>query len=306
MVAKSKYIWLDGKLVDWDDANVHVLTHTLHYGTGAFEGIRCYKRADGRSAVFRLREHIERLLESCHIVCMEPEFDVDALVNACVETIQANGLESCYIRPLAFLGDGAMGVYASNPTRIAIITWKWGSYLGDEGLKNGSRAKVSSVSRAGVNGSMVRGKLSGQYIISTLAKREAITNGYHEAILLDDRGYVAEASGENIFMVKRGVVYTSPLSSPILAGITRDTIMTLLKETGLEVVERTFTRDELYIADEIFMTGTAAAVTPVREIDDRVIGTGKPGPVTAEIQARYFDVVRGSAEPDPSWLTYVN
>ncbi len=306
MVAKSKYIWLDGKLVDWDDANVHVLTHTLHYGTGAFEGIRCYKRADGRSAVFRLREHIERLLESCHIVCMEPEFDVDALVNACVETIQANGLESCYIRPLAFLGDGAMGVYASNPTRIAIITWKWGSYLGDEGLKNGIRAKVSSFSRAGVNGSMVRGKLSGQYIISTLAKREAITNGYHEAILLDDRGYVAEASGENIFMVKRGVVYTSPLSSPILAGITRDTIMTLLKETGLEVVERTFTRDELYIADEIFMTGTAAAVTPVREIDDRVIGTGKPGPVTAEIQARYFDVVRGSAEPDPSWLTYVN
>lgn len=307
MVEKAEFIWFDGELVPWDEANVHVLTHTLHYGLGAFEGIRCYERADGRPAIFRLREHIERLIQSCKIVTLKSRFSVDELVEACLETVRANNLGSCYLRPLIFVGDGAMGLYAiDNPVRTAVITWKWGAYLGDEGLNNGIRAQVSSLQRAGVNSSFARGKLIGQYIVSILAKREAVRAGYHEAILLDPQGYVAEASGENIFMVKGSRVYTPPLSSPILAGITRDTSLTLLRELGFDVVEQTFTRDDMYIADEIFFTGTAAEVTPVRDVDNRIVGTGRPGPVTKQLQERYFDVVRGSAEDHPEWLTYVD
>ena len=307
MVDKADFIWFDGELVPWDSANVHVLTHTLHYGLGAFEGIRCYQRADGRSAIFRLQDHIERLIHSCRIVTLTSRYSVAELVDACVETVRANKLESCYLRPLIFVGDGAMGLYAiDNPIRTAIITWKWGAYLGDEGLNNGIRAQVSSLQRAGVNSSFARGKLIGQYIISIMAKREAVRSGYHEAILLGPQGYVAEASGENIFMVKGNRVYTPSLSSPILAGITRDTSLTLLREMGFEVMEHSFTRDDMYIADEIFFTGTAAEVTPVREIDTRVIGEGRPGPVTKALQERYFDVVRGSAEDHPEWLTFVD
>ncbi len=303
---KSEHIWLDGKLIPWDEANVHVLTHTLHYGLGAFEGIRCYQRADGRSAVFRLDAHVERLLQSAHIVTLEVPYDRETLVNACLETIRANGLAGCYIRPLVFVGDGAMGLYAiDNPVRTAIITWKWGSYLGDEGLQNGIRAKVSSFIRPGVNSMMVRGKLIGQYINSILAKREVVKVGYQEAILLDSQGYVAEASGENIFLVRDNVVFTPPRSSPILAGITRDTSISLLREMNYQVVEQTFTRDDMYIADEIFFTGTAAEVTPVREIDDRKIGTGRPGPVTKALQELYFDIVRGSDTEHDHWLTFV-
>lgn len=306
MVKKAEFIWFDGKLVPWDQANVHVLTHTLHYGLGAFEGIRCYKRADGRSAIFRLGDHIKRLIQSCHIVTLEIPFSQQELEQACVDAVHANKLESCYLRPLAFVGDGAMGLYAiDNPIRTAVIAWEWGSYLGDDGINNGIRAKVASFARPGVNSMMVRGKLTGQYINSILAKREVVRVGYDEAILLDSAGYVAEASGENIFLVRDGVIFTPPLDSPILAGITRDTSLTLLRELGYEVIEQTFTRDDMYIADEIFFCGTAAEVTPVREVDDRRVGTGKPGPVTKAIQERYFDVVRGSATDHDEWLTFI-
>ncbi len=304
MVEKSKYIWMGGKLVPWDDAQVHMMTHSLHYGLGAFEGIRCYKRQDGQSAIFRLHDHIQRLIDSCRIVTITPRFSKEELIQACVDVVRENDLEACYLRPLVFVGDGEMGLYAiDNPTRTAIIAWQWGSYLGDEGLKNGIRAKVSSFTRSGVNSAMVRGKLIGQYINSILAKREAVRAGYHEAIMLDDRGYVSEASGENIFMVKNGVVYTPPLTSPILAGITRDSVLHILGDMGATFVERTFTRDDMYIADEIFFTGTAAEVTPVREVDDRIVGAGVPGAITREVQARYFDIVKGSSEAYPHWLT---
>ena len=307
MVEKAQFIWFDGELIPWDEANVHVMTHTLHYGLGAFEGIRCYQRADGRSAIFRLREHMERLNQSCRIVTLTPAYSVDEMMQACVETVRANHLGSCYLRPLVFIGDGAMGLYAiDNPIRTAVIAWRWGSYLGDEGIENGIRAQVSSYQRANVNSSFARGKLIGQYITSIMAKRSAIQHGYHEAILLDSLGYVAEASGENVFMVKNGRVYTPPLSSPILAGITRDTAITLIRELGYEVVEQSFTRDDMYIADELIFTGTAAEVTPVREVDGRIVGSGRPGPVTQALQERYFDLVRGSATDHPEWLTFVD
>lgn len=306
MVDKVDAIWLDGRLVPWDQANVHILTHTLHYGLGAFEGIRCYETEDGRSAVFRLEEHIRRLLESAHIVTIPVPYTKEQLVDACLETVRANGLKSCYLRPLVFIGDGAMGLYAtSNPTRVAIVAWKWGAYLGAEGLEKGIRAKVSSFTRPGLNMVMAKGKVVGNYVNSVLAKREVMAAGYQEAILLDAQGQVAEASGENLFMVRDGVVYTPPYGSAILGGITRDTILRLLREMGVTVVERAIARDELYVADEIFLCGTAAEVTPVREIDERTIGAGTRGEVTKRVQDRYFQVVRGVEPPEPAWLTYV-
>jgi branched-chain amino acid aminotransferase len=307
VVDKVKKIWLDGELVDWDQANVHVLTHTLHYGLGAFEGIRCYAQDDGRSAVFRLREHIDRLFKSAHIVTIPMDrWTVDQIVEACLETIRVNDLKECYLRPLVFMGDGTMGLSATdNPTRLAIVAWKWGAYLGDEGLEKGIRAKISSFTRPGINMVMAKGKIVGHYVNSILAKREALTSGYDEAIMLDAQGYVAEASGENIFVVRNGKVATPPFASSILGGITRDTCMTLMKELGIELEERFISRDELYIADEIFMCGTAAEVTPVREVDDRKIGEGTRGPVAKRVQDRYFQVVRGSEIPHPEWLDYV-
>lgn len=305
MVEKTDFIWMDGELVPWDDANVHILTHTLHYGLGAFEGIRAYETSDGGAAVFRLKDHIERIFRSCHIVMMEIPFTVDEIVDASLEVIRKNKLKGCYIRPLVYMGDGAMGLGANNPTRVSIITFPWGTYLGEEGLKNGIRVMVSSVTRMHVNINMVKAKICGQYTNSIMAKRIAMKLGMDETILLDDQGYVCEATGENIFVMKDGVITTPPTSSPILDGLTRHTVITLAKDLGYELIEQKLTRDQLYIADEIFLTGTAAEVTPIREIDFRTIGTGKPGPITKKLQAEYFAVVKGERDQYSSWLSRV-
>ncbi len=307
MAIEADKIWMDGEFVRFEDARVHVLTHTLHYGLGAFEGIRCYKRDDGRSAIFRLKEHIGRLYDTCHICTIEVPFDREVIENACIDAVRENGFEDCYIRPVVFLGHGEMGLAAtSNQVHVSVICWPWGAYLGDEGLNRGIRAKVSSFQRHAVNSSMVKGKINGQYVNSILAKREVMTAGYHEAIMLDSEGYISEASGENIFVVRDQTIFTTPVGMSILEGITRDTLMTLARERGYEIIEQRFTRDLLYVADEIFMTGTAAEVTPVRELDDRQIGSGEPGPVTRELQDAYFDHVKGSASDHPEWLSYIN
>jgi branched-chain amino acid aminotransferase len=306
MVDKVEKIWMDGQLVPWDEARVHVLTHTLHYGLGVFEGIRCYRRADGRSAVFRLEEHIERLFESAHIADMVIGFTPKQVSQACLELVRANNLDECYLRPLAYLGEGAMGLYGrDNPVQLCIAAWRWGAYLGDEGLERGIRAKISSFSRPGVNVAMTKAKIVGSYVNSTLAKREAIAAGFDEAIMLDPQGYVAEASGENIFMIKRGKIATPPLGGSILGGITRDAVLTLCRELGLDAGERMISRDELYTADELFFTGTAAEVTPVREVDGRTIGAGARGPLTKRLQDRFFQLVRGPETWHPEWLAFV-
>lgn len=297
-------IWMDGSLVDWADAKVHVLTHSLHYGLAAFEGLRCYKGKSG-SAIFKLHEHVDRLFDSAHIGMMTIPYEKKQIAEAIVETVRSNKLEACYIRPLVYIGYGAMGVYpGDNPIKLAIAAWKWGSYLGDDALANGMRACVSSFTRHHVNVSMTRGKISGYYVNSILAKREAKGNGYDEAILLDPEGYVSEGTGENIFIVRKGRLKTTPLTS-ILEGITRNAVIELAREQGLVVLEERFTRDEMYIADEVFVTGTAAELTPVREIDKRPIGTGKPGPVTVALQKRFFSIVRGEDPSHDSWLTRV-
>ncbi len=301
-------IWLDGTLVDWSAATVHVLTHSLHYGVAAFEGIRLYRREDGRSAVFRLAEHIDRLFDSCAIATLAPPYSREDISRACLETLRANKMTEAYVRPIVFLGDGGLGLGSLDvPTRVAIAVYQWGAYLGDEGLKKGIRAKVSSYTRGALNSAMSKGKLSGQYVNSVLAKREVMRAGYEEAILLDAQGHVAEASGENVFMVKRGRLITPPLSSPILAGVTRDSMLTLARELGITVEERTFARDELYIADEVFFTGTAAEVTPVREVDDRRVGNGEVGPLTRRVQDAFFAVVKAARPPEKhqEWLTWL-
>ena len=305
MSLKTEKIWFDGKLVDWEDAKVHVLVHALHYGTGYFEGIRCYALADGRSAVFRLKEHIRRLADSGKILGFPLPYSVTELERATLEVIRANKLKECYIRPLAFLGFGEMGVYAPrNPVNVCIAVWPWGAYLGDEGLRNGIRAKISSFTRHHVNVMMTKSKATGNYVNSVLAKAEAKRAGYDEAIMLDADGYVSEASGENIFMVRGGKVKTTPLTS-ILPGITRDSIVTIAGDKGYKVIEERFTRDELYTADEAFLTGTAAELTPIREVDDREIGAGSRGPVTADIQQAFFDVIKGKDAKYQKWLAYV-
>ena len=302
MVQKTKKIWVDGKFVDWDDAKVHVLAHTLHYGVGAFEGIRCYKTEDGGSAVFRLKEHVDRLFDSMHILTLEIPFKPEEICQAIRKTLQVNGLAEGYIRPIAFIGEGEMGLYVrTNPIHVAVAVWPWGSYLGDEGIKKGIRAKVSSFSRHHVNAAMTKGKINGYYVNSVLAKWEVVKAGYDEAVLLDTEGYVAEASGENIFIVRNGILQTTPLTS-ILPGITRDCVLTIARKLDLPVKEARFTRDEMYIADEVFFTGTAAEITPVREVDDRRVGTGKPGPVTKRIQEKFFDIVRGRDALFQHWL----
>jgi branched-chain amino acid aminotransferase len=300
---KADKIWLDGKLVAWDAANVHVLTHALHYGVGVFEGIRAYKQADGRSAVLRLREHMRRLYDSAHIVLMEIPYPQEQLEQACLEVMRVNKLAEGYIRPVAFFGYGALGVGAINPVQVAIAAWPWSAYLGEEGLKNGIRAKVSSFTRLHVNVNMVKAKVCGQYVNSFLATREAAMAGYQEAILLDTEGYVAEGAGENIYMVKDGVLTTPPLSSPVLAGITRDAVLRLARDLGVPIREERFTRDTMYLADELFMSGTAAEVTPVREVDNRRIGTGSTGPVTRKIQDAFFRAVKGEDPKYREWLT---
>ncbi len=304
-VKKSEKIWLDGRLVAWDDARVPILTHSLHYGLGVFEGIRCYAQKDGRSAVFRLREHVQRLYDSAHICLLEIPFAKADLVAACLEILRVNKMTEGYLRPIAFLGDGAMGLGAVNPIRVSISCWPWAAYLGEEGLKRGIRAKVSSLTRPSVNAGMAKGKITGQYVNSVLAKREAVLAGYDEAILLDAQGLVAEGSGENVFMVKDGVLFTPPLTSPILPGVTRDTVLRLARDKEIPVEERTFTRDALYTADEVFFSGTAAEITPCREVDNRQVGAGLPGPVTRQIQELYKQVTRGEQARYHEWLTFL-
>ncbi len=305
MVEKTDRIWMDGELIRWDEAKVHILTHTLHYGMGVFEGIRCYQCRDGRSGVFRLTEHIDRLFDSAHIAELEIPFSRAELMEACKETLRVNGLKEGYIRPLCFIGDGVMGVHPQdNPIRVAIITWKWGAYLGEEALEQGTRVKTSSYSRHHVNVMMTKAKICGNYVNSVLAKREAVRGGYDEALMLDTDGYVSEASGENVFMVKNGLIKTPPLTS-ILPGITRASIMTIIADKGMKLEEQRFTRDELYTADEVFFTGTAAEVTPVREIDDRKIGLGKPGPISKEIQTTFFKAVHGELKQYQGWISYL-
>lgn len=304
MVPKTKKIWMDGKFVNWDDAKVHILTHSLHYGLGVFEGIRCYKTNKG-PAVFRLKDHVERLFKSAHIFTIKIPFKEEEIFEAIKETIRVNKIDSCYIRPIVFIGYGNMGVYPkNNPVQVAIAVWKWGAYLGEEGLKNGIKVKISSFIRNHVNSNLSRGKVCGYYVNSQLAKMEAISCGCDEAILLDTEGYVSEGSGENIFIVRKGVLKTTPLTS-ILEGITRDTVIKIAIDSGIEVKEERFTRDELYIADEAFLTGTAAEITPVREVDERTIGNGKRGPVTQKLQKLFFDIVQGKNKKYLHWLDFV-
>ncbi|MCS6897253.1 MAG: branched-chain amino acid transaminase [Nitrospira sp.] len=304
MLEPGETIWMDGKFVAWEEAKVHILTHSLHYGLAVFEGIRCYKGRTG-SAVFRLQEHVDRLFDSAHIGMMTIPYDKKRIADAIVETVRVNRLESCYIRPLVYIGYGAMGVHpGDNPIRVAIAAWKWGAYLGEEALANGIRACVSSFTRHHVNVAMTKGKIAGYYVNSIMAKREAKAAGYDEAILLDTDGYVSEGTGENVFLFRTGKFKTTPLTS-ILEGITRNSVIELAKERKLVVEEERFTRDEMYIADEVFVTGTAAELTPVCEIDRRAIGNGRPGPITQMLQKAFFSIVRGEDPAHSSWLTPV-
>lgn len=305
MVEKAKFIWLDGSFIPWDEARVHILTHSLHYGLGVFEGIRAYNCHDGRTAIFRLGEHIQRLYNSAHVMQMDIPYPRPEVEAVCAEILRRNGQKEGYIRPLVFVGDGVMGLHPqNNPIRIAIISWVWGAYLGDEGLKKGIRAKISSFARHHVNVMMTKAKTTGNYVNSIMAKREATLLGYDEALMLDTDGYVAEASGENIFIVKDGVIKTPPLTA-VLPGITRASIITLAQDLEIPVVEDIFSRDELYLADEAFLTGTAAELTPIREVDGRRIGPGRPGPVTQKLQNAFFAVVKGQDPRYQHWLAYI-
>jgi len=298
-------IWLDGQMVDWDEARVHILTHTLHYGLGVFEGVRCYRSDDGRSSVFRLAEHVRRLRESAHINLMDVPWSEAELSAAILECLRANHLEEGYIRPIVFIGDGAMGLNpGDNAIRTAIIVWPWGAYLGEDGIERGIRAKISTYARHFVNAKMTKGKTCGDYVNSILAKREALLDGYDEAIMLDTQGLVSEGTGENIFMVRDGVIKTPPLQT-ILDGITRASVVEIARDKGIEVSEATITRDELYVADEVFLTGTAAEVTPIREIDHRQIGEGRRGPIAKLLQEAFFDIVAGRDRKYERWLTWV-
>ena len=297
-------IWFDGAMVPWREAKVHVLTHSLHYGLGVFEGVRAYE-TDRGTAIFRLAAHTERFFRSAHILGMQMPYDNDTLNAAQVAVVQENGLESAYLRPLAFYGSEGMGIRADMlKTHIAIATWEWGAYLGEDGLKNGIRVRTSSFTRHHVNITMCRAKACGNYINSILALQEALSGGADEALMLDTEGYVTEGTGENIFIVRNGVVYTPDLSSA-LEGITRDTVIRLIGEAGLDLVEKRITRDEVYVADEAVFTGTAAEVTPIRELDGRSIGNGGRGPVTEQLQASYFDCVHGRDPKHDDWLTFV-
>jgi len=304
-IEKTERVWLDGKLIPFDEARLSILTHTLHYGLGVFEGIRAYACDDGRSAVFQLREHVERLHHSARIVELEIPWGPDRTEAAIIETFRDSGLADGYIRPIAFLGEGAMGLLpADNPVQVAIIVWPWGAYLGEEGLERGIRAKVSSFTRHHPNVSMTKSKTCGDYVNSILAKREVVRLGYDEAIMLDTHGFIAEGSGENVFIVRRGQLKTPPLAS-VLEGITRAAVIQIARDKGIEVVEAPITRDEFYCADEAFMTGTAAEVTPIRELDNRTVGTGSRGPVTRTLQQAFFDAAHGRDPKYERWLTYL-
>jgi branched-chain amino acid aminotransferase len=303
---KSEFAWMNGKLLPFAQATTHVSAFTLHYGVAVFEGIRCYKRKDGQSAVFRLREHVDRLIYSAKICDTTIPFTREQIEAACLDTLRANKLEEAYIRPLAFLGAGSLGLGSrDNPVELVVIAFPWGAYLGADALSKGIRAHVSTFVRGHLNHTMSKAKISGQYVNSVLAKREVVGLGYDEAIMLDASGAVAEGTGENIFMVHRGRLYTPPLSMPILDGITRDAVITLARENGIEVVEQAFTRDMLYAASEVFFTGTACEVTPVREIDKISIGAGEPGPVTRKLQAAFTAAAKDAPAAHPEWLAFL-
>jgi len=301
MADRDGHIWYDGKLVDWRDANLHVLTHSLHYGMAVFEGVRAYKTVAG-TAVFRLQEHTRRLFNSAKIFQMKIPYAFEQIVEAQKEVVRANRLESCYIRPIAWIGSEKLGVSPrGNTVHLAIAAWEWGAYLGEEGLAKGIRVKTSSFTRHHVNVSLVRAKASGYYINSILANQEVTTHGYDEALLLDTEGYVSEGAGENVFIVKNGSLYTPDLAS-CLDGITRESVITMARDLGIPVIEKRITRDEMYCADEAFFTGTAAEITPIRELDDRIIGEGVRGPVTGRLQSLFFDVVGGKSDRYAGWL----
>ena len=304
MADRDGVIWYDGKLVDWRSATTHVLTHTLHYGMGVFEGVRAYKTDKG-AAIFRLQDHTDRLFRSAHILQMKMPFTKEEIMEAQKAAVRENKLESAYIRPMAFYGAEAMGIAAKTlSTHVICAAWSWGAYMGDEALTRGIRVKTSSFSRHHVNITMCKAKANGNYMNSILAHQEAANDGYDEALLLDVDGFVAEGSGENVFIVRKGKLYTPDLTSA-LEGITRDTIVQLANELGIEVIEKRITRDEVYGADEAFFTGTAAEVTPIRELDNRAIGAGTRGPITEKLQALYFDVVKGKSAKHADWLTLV-
>lgn len=304
MKLQTDKIWMDGKFVNWMDANVHILTHTLHYGLGIFEGIRCYKVQNG-SSIFRLKEHIKRLYDSAHIFQLKIPFSQEEIINAVIDTIKINKLAECYVRPLVYIGYGAMGIDPKdNPIRLAIAVWPWGAYLGDEGVKNGIRVKTSSFIKGHVNSIMQRAKVTGYYATTQIAKREALNMGLDEALMLDPEGFVAEGAGENIFIVRNGGIKTTSLTS-ILEGITRDSVITIADDLGIKLKEDRFTRDEVYIADEAFFTGTAAEVTPIKELDGKMIGKQCPGEITKKIQSVFFDIVKGKLEKYHHWLTFI-
>jgi len=304
MADRDGWIWLDGKMVPWREATTHVLTHTLHYGMGVFEGVRAYHAEQG-TAIFRLQEHTKRLFSSAHILAMDIPFDAETLNQAQCDVVRENNLDSAYIRPMCFYGSEGMGLRADNlKTHVMVAAWEWGAYLGEENMRRGIRIRTSSYSRHHVNVTMCKAKANGNYMNSMLALQEAISCGYDEAMLLDTEGYVAEGSGENIFLVTDGVLFTPDLTSA-LDGITRRTIMQIAREEGLDIVEKRITRDEVYIADEAFFTGTAAEVTPIREVDNRAIGAGSRGPITEKLQSRYFDIVHGREENYLHWLALV-
>jgi len=297
-------IWMDGEWVEWRDAKVHVLTHTLHYGAGVFEGLRAYHTDQG-PAIFRLEEHTDRLYRSAHILNMEIPFSKEEINQAHKDAISKNNLDSAYIRPMCFYGSEGMGLRADNlKVHVMIAAWSWGAYLGAESMEKGIRIRTSSYTRNHINSTMCKAKANGNYINSILALQEALSAGYDEALLLDHQGCVAEGSGENLFIVRNGVIYT-PDTTSALEGITRETIMTIAKEQGFEVIEKRITRDEVYVADEAFFTGSAAEVTPIREYDDRKIGSGSRGPITEKIQTLYFDYVHGRRSDHEEWLARI-
>ena len=304
MADRDGFIWMDGKLVPWRDATTHVLTHSLHYGLSVFEGVRAYKTEQG-TAIFRLKEHTDRLFNSAHIYMMKIPYSKEQIMEAQLEVVRANKLESCYLRPIAFYGSEKMGVSPRGAAvHVAIAAWPWGAYLGEEGLEKGIRVKTSSFSRHHINVTMPRAKLASTYANSILANLEATQDGYDEALLLDTMGFVAEGAGENIFVIKNGTIYEPQLTSG-LAGITRETVIRMANDLGYQVVSKPITRDDIYIADEAFFTGTAAEVTPIRELDNRTIGEGKRGPITTKLQARFFDLVNGRLPEYADWLAKV-